>query len=377
MRILSLQPCSLYQNGGAGRLLRRLYQGRENQVISLYVQGSSYTPPKNKIKEICVREFPVQRSWMRWKLRSFFKYLREVLFFPATKRKLKKVASEIPFDVLHVINHGIYSTVLCENNFLKDRKLWVSFHDHFSTTYSSFEDASLLWNKADRRFLISKELGEEYQRLFGVKKFELITDGVEISEISKPKELNINNVVKIYFAGLLHLEYYPLFEVLADALDQMSNKGISFKLIMRGTQKLNFLKNRNFIVDYRSDFVSDKEVKEELDDADILYLPIKFSISDFYLYSLSTKMIGYLGSSGRILYHGPKDSAACKVLERNNAAISCVSLDVNDMIDSLEKILKADVMVSHNAKIMAKDNFILEDIQKLFWNISDDVVIDK
>lgn len=379
MKILSLQPCSLYQNGGAGRLLRRLYQGKESQIVSLYVEGSSHTPTKNKIKEIYVREFPVHRSWMRWKLRVFFQYLREVVFLPITINRLKDIAYKTPFDILHIINHGIYSTTLCEEKFLANKKLWVSFHDHFSTTFSSFEDSKFLWNRADRRFLISKELGEEYQRLFGMKAFEIITDGVEEEEISEPKELNAITPIKIYFAGLLHLEYYPLFKVLADALDEMCEQGKRFELIMRGTQKIKFLKNRKFNVEYRSDFISDKEIKEELDDADILYLPIKFSIPDFYLYSLSTKMIGYLGSSGRILYHGPGDSAACKILEKNDAAISCISLNINDMVYSLEKILEPNVNVSKNAKIMVKNHFILEDIQRSFWKetIENDILVNE
>lgn len=366
MKILSVQPGSLYQNGGVGRLLRRLYQGKETQVTSLYVTNSSARIGENEIKEIPIFEFPQQRSWMRWKLRPFFAWLRKTVFFSRTKQNLKNTALKIPFDVLHIINHGAYSNVLLEDEFIANKQLWVSFHDHFSLC-SSFDNAKQLWTLANRRLVISQELGDEYKKLFGDKDFELITDGVDESEISTPKEINTKETV-IYFAGLLHIDYYPLFEVLANAIDQLSTVNRSFTLVLRGAQKLSFLDNRKFKVDYRKDFVSDAAIKEELDSADILYLPIKFTEPDFYLYSLSTKMIGYLGSAGRILFHGPSDSAASRALMRNNAAISCDTLQVEDMLNSIHEILEPNILVSENAKKMAQNYFVLNKIQNTFWN---------
>jgi len=365
MKILSFQPCSLYQNGGAGRLLRRLYLGHESQIISLFVNKTSFSNRTDEVREISISAFPVQRTWMRWKLRPFFAWIRDKVFFSFTKNRVIEAASKISYDVLHVINHGIYSGVLCDDNFLNNKKLWVSFHDHFSLC-SSFDDTQILWNRADRRLVISNELGLEYQRLFGNLGFEFITDGVAQEEISIPKEPNQSNIT-IYFAGLLHIDYYPLFEVLADALDNISDQKRTYKLILRGTQKLSFLNNRNFNIEYRTDFVSDIEIKKEIDAADILYLPIKFTKSDFYLYSLSTKMIGYLGGGGTILYHGPENSAANRLLQKNNAAISCISLNVNEMMGCLAEILKPNIF-SANAMKLAQSQFVLENIQKVFWN---------
>lgn len=366
MKILSLQPCSLYQNGGMGRLLRRLYQGHEIDIIGLYISNGNATLKEGEIKEIAIPAFPMIKSWMRWKARDLFMWMQDSLFYSYTKSKIERVAGQTPFDVLHVINHGVYSAVLCNENFLNGRELWTSFHDHFSLC-SSFEDAQKLWNRSDRRLMISAELGEEYQRIFGNKKFEIITDGVSLDEISEPKKKE-KEEVSVYFAGLMHIEYYPLLEVLANSLDDLVALGYSFKLILRGTQEMNFLKARKFEIDYRSDFISDDQIKKELDMADILYLPIKFSMPNFYLYSLSTKMISYLGASGNILYHGPSDSAACNFLKRNNAAFCCVSLLEKDMTYQIKEMLSADGHKCINAKKVAKSNFDLNYIQNIFWN---------
>ena len=370
VKILSFHPFSLYANGGGNRILRRLYQGHEHQVFSLVVEGAWTKPQTGSITEKIVYASPITRRWMRWYLRDGIIWLREKAFKFWTINRLRKAAREIPYDVIHVVHHGPFSAALCTGEFCNSKKLWVSFHDHFSTTHSSFEDSKKLWKMADRRLVISEELGTEYQRLFGGLDYEIITDGVENDEISGPiKEDPMPYVV--YFAGLLHIAYRPLFMVLADALDLLVKKGILFKLILRGTQHIEFLDNRSFEVEYRPTSLNNAELKAELDAASILYLPIKFTVSDFYLFSLSTKMIGYLGGKGAILYHGPRDSAACNLLVNSNAAISCNTLDVNDFVDCINNIMINGNYISNNAKILAKKTFNLAAIRKRFWQQKD------
>lgn len=370
MKLLSFQPFSLFRNGGGSRVLRRLYEGHESQITSLVVQEELVAPPKaGNIAEVFVAAQPTPKRWMRWYLRTWATWLRENTFRPLTVRQIRKQAAAIPYDAIHVVNHSAFSAALCDDTFCANKPLWVSFHDHFTTTSTSSEATGALWNRADRRLVISPELGEEYQRLFGTKDYDIITDGVSEEEISVPHD-TIPSVATIYFAGLLHIEYLPLFEVLADALDQLSKQGFAFKLILRGTQKVKFLNNRAFETEYRTDFISDKEIKEELDSATILYLPIKFSIPNFYLYSLSTKMISYLGGSGSILYHGPGDSAACKLLQKTESAVCCTSLDAQELAAAITKLLTEKTAASHNAKVLARNEFNLRNIQQRFWQAS-------
>jgi hypothetical protein len=78
-------------------------------------------------------------------------------------------------------------------------------------------------------------------------------------------------------------------------------------------------------------------------------------------------MISYIGAAGKILYHGPSDSAACNLLQKNNAAVLCVSLDVEEMVNNLKEIISMDNKISQNAKELAKSKFELNSIQKIFW----------
>ena len=267
---------------------------------------------------------------------------------------------------MHTIDHYAFSAALCKTCAERKLPLWVSFHDHFLTTNSSFESTKQLWQQSARRLCISNEIGLEYQRLFGHRDFEIITDGVKTNEIStgiiQPSE-----TISIYFAGMLHLDYIPLFKVMADALDVLTSEGLKFKFILRGAHKIDALSNRKFEVEYKPITINDKQLKAELDEATILYLPMYFNNPNFYLYSLSTKMVGYLGAPGSILYHGPNDSAASILLEKNKAAICCYSLQVNEVIASVKHSIQSGQAISTNAKKLAQSRFNLDLIQKKFW----------
>lgn len=366
MKILSYQSFSLYSNGGGSRILRRMYKGREKSVYSLAIEAGWYRPVTGMITEQIVPAIPLRRSWMRWKSRDVADWLRDKPLKRYTTRMIQQAASAIPCDVVHVMSCGGWSTALCGDALLSARPLWISVHDHHTTTRCPAKDARELWNLADRRLMISNELGKDYQRLFGKKEFELVTDGLLSHEVSAAAVKQGNPYI-IYFAGLLHIEYIPLFKILADALDSIAKNDVSFRVVLRGTQQLAFLNNRSFEIQYLPAVLDDSVLKHDLDAAAVLYLPMKFTDPDFYRYSLSTKMVGYLGASGATLYHGPADSAACYLLQQTQSAICCTSLNTEDLALSLLQLLKETTTVSANAKKLARDRFSLEQIQDRFW----------
>ena len=367
MKILSYQSFSLYSNGGGSRILRRLYKGREANVTSLTIEQGYYkNPATGNIAEKIIPATPLRRPWMKWRSRDVATWLRENPFRRYTINKIRQEAKKIDCDVIHVMSCGPWSTALCDDPELSKKPLWVSIHDHHSTTQCSFNDAHTMWNKADRRLVISPELGKEYQRLFGQLDFELITDGVLGSEVSAPAK-NSKQPFVIYFAGLMHIEYLPLVKALADALDALTQKGFLFRMVLRGTQQMVFLNNRSFETQYLPVILDDAELKRDLDAASILYLPIKLVDPDFYKYSLSTKMVGYLGASGSILYHGPADSAACHLLKETQSAVCCNTLDTEDISASLLRLVNAETNVSAHAKELAQNMFNLKLIQDRFW----------
>jgi hypothetical protein len=366
MKILSYQSFSMYINSGGSRILRRLYMGHEADVFSLAIEAGYYKPAAGAIAEKIIPAIPLRRWWMKWRSRDIATWIREKPFKQYTVNRIRREARAVHCDVIHIMSCGPWSTALCGDRELSKKPLWISIHDHFATTQCSFKDARRLWNLANRRLVISPELGNEYQRLFGHLPYELITDGVLPHEITAPDD-TIQAPQVIYFAGLLHIEYIPLFKILADALDILTKQGLLFKLVLRGTQQLSFLNNRSFETAYLPVNLEDAVLKKDLDAASLLYLPIKFVDPDFYRYSLSTKMVGYLGAAGAILYHGPPDSAAGHLLKETGAAVSCTSPDTNEMVISLLRLMSEKNSIALQAKELARSRFNLELIQKRFW----------
>ena len=107
MKLLSFQPCSLYQNGGCGRVLRRLYEGREQDVISIAYYDYYYEAIKGDITELKLTLFPLRRKWMKWKLRNLNGFFQKILFASYNKKRILKTALSLDVDVLHFVYQGI------------------------------------------------------------------------------------------------------------------------------------------------------------------------------------------------------------------------------------------------------------------------------
>src|SRR5207249_4192201 len=72
------------------------------------------------------------------------------------------------------------------------------------------------WLGADLRFVISTELGEEYNRRYGARHFVVVSDGIDhLAPAPRPAPRQL----RIYFMGLFHLGYEQNLQALAPALD--------------------------------------------------------------------------------------------------------------------------------------------------------------
>jgi hypothetical protein len=78
-------------------------------------------------------------------------------------------------------------------------------------------------------------------------------------------------------------------------------------------------------------------------------------------------MVGYLGASGAILYHGPADSAVCKLLQKSNAAMCNNKLAVDTLSEDILNLIANKTAIAARAKLLAKEHFNLTEIQRQFW----------
>ena len=101
-----------------------------------------------------------------------------------------------------------------------------------------------------------------------------------------------------------------------------------------------------------------------------MYMPLPFGSdhADLVRFSMSTKMVSYLGRGVPLFYHGPKASAAVNLLRQADAALVGDSLDVRAVADILASSAERKAAVAENALRLARRRFLLSDVRTRFWD---------
>ena len=149
--------------------------------------------------------------------------------------------------------------------------------------------------------------------------------------------------LRVYFMGLFHLVYERNLQVFIEALELLSaqvDPGVARSITLRCGSIRPALRKQSRLVRVLP-FGSEADVQTDFDSADWLYLPLPFSEEHraFGAYSLSTKMVTYLGSGLPILYHGPAGTAAHNLLSKHRAAALITSLDPEEIAGVLAELL--------------------------------------
>jgi len=304
------------------------------------------------------------------------------VFAPGFRRRLKSFCRRVKVSAVHAIPH---TGLDFQHAHWMAKKLKLPFflqvHDDFA--YSSRghvapESARAAmqsaWQEADARFVISEQLGAEYSRRYGARDYFTITDGVET--IAPTPAARVADELRIYFMGLFHLEYEENLRALCAACDKLRKVDESPRLSITlrcGTLRPEATREARDLVRVRP-FSTEADVHRDLEQADLLYLPLPFGaeFEPLVRFSLSTKLITYLGSGRPILYHGPSNSAVGELLAKNEAAFLCSSLDVDTLVQMLGRIInrpEAAARVSANALALARNHFMLRDQRAKFWKV--------
>jgi hypothetical protein len=229
---------------------------------------------------------------------------------------------------------------------------------------------SRVWLGAAARFVISDQLGQEYQRRYGTADYVVITDGIE--RIASLPPSRVPGKLRVYFMGLFHLEYEPNLGAFAHALGELT---MDVAMQMRcGSLRPGILREVNFI--RVLPFAEESEIERDLGEADLLYLPLPFDDAhrSFVRFSLSTKLVTYLGSGVPIFYHGPIQSAVGELLAKNDAAVICDSLEGAQVVRMLRRFVDDPGMgydIATRALAFARENFSLPQIREKFWGTID------
>jgi hypothetical protein len=225
------------------------------------------------------------------------------------------------------------------------------------------------WREAAERFVISEALGQEYCSRYGMRDFQIVTDGV--SELTPFRAGPDLSELRVYFMGLFHMGYEQNLRALLNglALFKRANPSIRVRVTCR-CEHIRPKVFNGFDSVVVLPFASEAQVKTDMKTADLLYMPMPFGPAHekFARYSLSTKMVTYVGSGVPILYHGPATSAAFGLLKKNDAAVLMTTLEPEEIAETLSRLtVERRGEIANNALALAEREFMLEDQTRRFW----------
>ncbi|MDQ2867326.1 MAG: glycosyltransferase [Verrucomicrobiota bacterium] len=381
--IVCTQPFGLRSTGGGARIMRAIL--RDAPAPLQLICTAPDRPPRQK--EIAEVHLPLRPHFGRLERTRFAgpAWATAPLFTTRFHRRLEKFIRAIDARAIHAIAHGgtdffhAYEIARATG-----RPFLLHVHDDFVYTARAPRTAGeahaimgAAWRNADARFVIGRALGEEYARRYGAADYTIITDG--ISSLAAPAAPRVPGRLRIYFMGLFHLEYEANLAALLAAMEKLRREAPALEITLRcGTLRPGLLaRYRDFV--RVLPFGSEADVARDLEAADLLYLPLPFEDehAPFVRYSLSTKVVTYLGSGIPILYHGPREAAVCELLRENNAALSWETLEVDTLADALRKFIgdeNTGRAVAGNALRLARREFWLPDIRARFWNTMASVI---
>lgn len=371
--IAFIQPFALYASGGGSRILRALLDTDHPPALSIYT-GDQPPPKSQSIEEI---DLPVRPRFGRLERSRFQARLMTLdrIFESSFKAKLRSLVRSRGIQAFHIIPHRydlVGAVSVAEEMGLP---YFISVHDELEVvstghpwTGRMLEAMAAGWRNAKGIYVISDEMGREYSRRYGARVYEIVTDG--LTEVAPGPLPRLAKSLRIYFMGLFHYRYQANLRALLDALK-----------ILRAKQP-----DRNIAVTLRCGgifgeiakddvpvtvlpFAPESEVANDMRSADLLYQPLPFEAesANFGRFSLSTKLVTYLGSGLPILYHGPEDSAACALLRRRRAAVTCTSLDPEEIAKNIEESMARRDEIVTNALALGRERFMLADQQRRFW----------
>ncbi len=366
-----VQPFGIHSKGGGPRILRALLDGTDDYLSICSLPQAPERLAENEV------HLPVRPYFGRIESTRFSPpfYLLEYFLDRSFQRRLKTLLQEHDVQAVHAIPHGLEFWYAFEVARDLGLPYVLNVHDHLTYNIPGYpwmdwvlDRLQEVWQNADQRFVISDVMGESYCQMYGDAPFDVVTDG--LTSVAPAPRSRAPSATDVYFMGALHLTYQPNFDALLTSLDHLKTHvpEQSVSMTSRGSTI-----EPTWDVPIRNlPWAPEAEVEKDLDDVNWLYFPLPFDEAhdDFVRYSLSTKLVTYLGSGLPILYHGPAHAAAARLLDQYDAAVQVHTLEPEALVDTLIHPPDLDTVVE-NALELARDQFRLEDQRRRFWsNIS-------
>ncbi len=306
--------------------------------------------------------------------------LTNTLERPLTGRLARRIAGigrDTGCTAVHAVAHSGDFVAAERAAQVLDVPFILSIHDDLRYVLRKRADRKLVlrslgeaWRRADHRLVISHALGHEQGRRSGQMPFLVVTDGLADRLIAATPRPHTEGGLRVYFAGLFHLAYRRCFDALLEGLETLGGKQMPRPSVTARSGSIPVRLRPSTIPIRILPFGSESDVTNDLAGMDLLYLPLPFGdrYRDFIRYSLSTKLVTYLGSGLPILYHGPPEGVAHDLLAKTNSAIMLTSLQPQAIAQCIARGMERSERIVRNALDLARRQFRLKEQRSRFWS---------
>jgi hypothetical protein len=374
MTVISVQSFGIGAPGGGPRILRALLKDPPLEVYS--VSTALRRPPS----DTSVREawLPARRDLGRVES-TRLAGIACALEGPRRERLAQEIVSlgrDVGCAAIHSVAHSADFIAAERAARVLDVPFVLSIHDDLRYVLRHRVDRRFVlatlgdvWRRADRRLVISDALGHEQCRRNGARPFSVVTDGLLDEQIAHAPRERADRRPHVYFAGLFHLAYRRCFDALLLGLEAVGTLAQSGARVTVRSGSIPVRLRPSSIPLRVLPFGSEEDVARDLDSVNLLYLPLPFGrrYRDFVRFSLSTKLVTYLGSGLPILYHGPAEGPAYELLARHRAGLTVTSLDSDAMAHALRAQARSSEEIVSNALCLARERFRMDTQRSCFW----------
>jgi hypothetical protein len=152
-------------------------------------------------------------------------------------------------------------------------------------------------------------------------------------------EKELNNNINIFFGGNLYakIEFYQFIKALDIYSEKHKNFNINF--IVATKNKINFVPK--FFKIKELGWVTEQILNLHVEKCHVSYLPYVFDpkLEHSMTYAFPGKAGYYISNNLPILFHGPKYSSFNSFLKLNRVGVSCSSLDLDKIVESISKFI--------------------------------------
>ena len=370
-----IQAFGLGGSGGGSRILRSLVAGSAGHFQSICTSPGR-PAPTSLGPEWHVPSRPYLGRFEATRITPWLDHLFRGAWEPVYRRRLYARLRSLRPRHMHLLAHSDDFWPAFEAARELRIPVTLTIHDDFSYNLQrsprlagAHRNLETAWKEAVRRIVISEAMGREYSERWGSLGYEVVTDSVET--IVTGNRAPLENGLRMYFMGSLHLSYHANFAYLMKALRGCSEPGKrDVKLTLRSG---GFNVPDEGVLTEVLPWADETAVAADMTRADLLYLPLPFEekFESFVRLSLSTKLVTYLGSGVPILYHGPAKAAAAELLASHNAALLVTEPGVEPLRQALHTSGERLSAIAEAALNLAREQFQAGETRRRFWAFYD------